>query len=141
MMGNQVHMIQALSRQNYFCIPFSGENTEGIIHLKVVESDNEQGVFNIKFNLRNGSKVTVEGKVDKDSVKASILCQDENYVKIFEEKFSVIEEKLNGMGFEQVSIRAGKATNHPEGQGKNKDGVSTQRIYSASKIFITNLAN
>ena len=141
MMGNQVHMIQALSRQNYFCIPFSSENTEGIIHLKVVESDNEQGVFNIKFNLRNGSKVTVEGKVDKDSVKASVLCQDENYVKLFEEKFAVIEEKLNGLGFEQVSIRAGKATTHPEGQGKNKEGVTTQRIYSASKIFITNLAN
>ena len=141
MMGNQVNMIQALSRQNYFCIPFSGENTEGIIHLKVVEADNEQGVFNIKFNLRNGSKVTIEGKVDKDSVKASILCQDEEFVKIFKEKFGSIETNLRAMGFEQVSIRAGKANNHPEAQGKITEGVSTQRIYRASKIFITNLAN
>ena len=109
--------------------------------MKVVESDGEQGIFNIKFNLRNGSKVTVEGKVDKDSVKASILCQDEEFVNIFREKFATIENNLKAMGFEQVVIRAGKANNHPEAQGKNKAGVSTQRIYSASKIFITNLAN
>ena len=49
-------------------------------------------------------------------------------------------KKSSGIS-EQVSIRAGKANNHPEAQGKITEGVSTQRIYRASKIFITNLAN
>ena len=140
MMGNKVNMIQALSRQNYFCIPFSGENTDGIIHLKVIESDNEQGIFNIKFNLRDGSKVSIEGKVEGDTLRANILCQNESAAELFEGEVSFVSEALKENGFNNVSIRIGKADNHPQGGSLSKEAVSTQLIYKAAKIFITNLA-
>ncbi len=140
MMGNKVNMIQALSRQNYFCIPFSGENTDGIIHLKVIESDNEQGIFNIKFNLRDGSRVSIEGKVEGDTLRANILCQNENAAELFGGEVSFVSEALKENGFNNVSIRIGKADNHPQGGSLSKEAVSTQLIYKAAKIFITNLA-
>ena len=75
-MGSQVNMIQQLSNNNYFCIPYEGKNSEGIIHLRVVESGADKGTFNIKLELKNLGKVTVEGKIEADSVKAVIMCDE-----------------------------------------------------------------
>lgn len=141
MMGNQINMIHSLSRQNYFCIPFTGENTEGIIHLKVIESDNEQGTFNIKINLKDNSRVTVEGKVEGDSVKATIMCQNETAVAGFESQIETLNNELEKAGFRDIAIRVGRVKDQPEGSNQSKESVSTQRIYRATKIFISNLAN
>lgn len=140
MMGNQVSMVQSLSRQNYFCIPFSGENTDGVIHLKVIESDDEQGIFSIKFGLKDGSKISIEGKVEKEAIRATILCQNDEATQSFEKDLNGLTKELNTAGFINVNVRIGKADNYPQGGNLSREAVSTQLIYKAAKIFITNLA-
>lgn len=139
MMGRQINMVQTMSSQNYFCIPFSNEKTEGIIHLKVVESSETQGVFNIRFNLEDGSSVTIEGKVSDTDIKANIMCQNEEAVSIFEEKITELMDELNSKGFESIQINVNKVNNQPDGTGKNNDKVATRKIFGAAKIFISNL--
>ena len=140
LMGSQVNMIQQLSNNNYFCIPYEGKNSEGIIHLRVVESGADKGTFNIKFELKNLGKVTVEGKIETDSVKAVIMC-DESAHTYMEDKLQLLQEELSKNGYSDVNITINVAKEHPQGQTKSMDNVSTRRIYNAAKIFVFNMTN
>lgn len=139
-MGSQVNMIQQLSNNNYFCIPYEGKNSEGIIHLRVVETGADKGTFNIKFELKNLGKVTVEGKIEANSVKAVIMC-DEAAQAYMEDKLQLLQEELNKNGYDNVNININVAKEHPHGQVKSLDNVTTRRIYNAAKIFVFNMTN
>ena len=78
--------------------------------------------------------------MEGDTLRANILCQNENPAELFGGDVSFVSEALKENGFNNVSIRIGKADNHPQGGSLSKEAVSTQLIYKAAKIFITNLA-
>lgn len=139
-MGSQINMLQQLANNNYFCIPYEGENSEGVIHLRVVESGDEAGTFNAKFELKNLGKVTVEGKVEADSVKAVIMCEEEAS-QFISDKIQKLEEELNKKGYGEIKISINIAKEHPQGIAKNMEKVSTRRIFSAAKIFVSNMTN
>ena len=140
MMGIQVNMLQKLANNNYFCIPYEGKNSEGIIHLRVVESGNEEGTFNVKFDLKNLGKVTVEGKVEADSVKAVIMC-DEEASHYMTDRLQGLEEELRKNGYEDVKLSINVAKEHPQGNTKPMEKVTTRRIFNAAKIFVFNMTN
>ena len=139
-MGGQINMIQSLSKNNYFCIPYEGENSEGIIHLRVMESEENKGTFNIKLKLKELGNVTIEGKVEINSVKAVILCENEA-LSYMEERLPNIYSKLNDNGYDEVSIAVNVAKEHPTGIAKTLEKTETKRIYTAAKIFVSNMAN
>ena len=139
-MGSQVNMIQQLSNNNYFCIPYEGKNSEGIIHLRVVESGADKGTFNIKLELKNLGKVTVEGKIEADSVKAVIMC-DESTQAYMEDKLQLLKDELSKNGYNDVNISINIAKEHPQGHTKSMENVTTRRIYNAAKIFVFNMTN
>lgn len=141
MLGNRVNLMRTLSRQNYFCIPFETDNSKGIIHLKVMESGDEKGIFNIRFRNKSGAEITVEGKVEKDTIKASVMCDDESIIAALTEHKSAIENDLYSQEFNDVAISINEVKEQPEGIAVVKENVETGRIFRAAKIFISKLTN
>ena len=139
MLGHQINMIGALSKQNHFCIPYKADGNTGVIHLKVVESDNESGIFSVKMKLKNGTNVTVEGKVETESIKSCIMYDDNMVEADIEEMARNIKKKLEDGGFTDVKLSINHVMEHPDGSSKRNDNVSTSNIFKAAKIFIYNL--
>ena len=138
-LGNQINMIGALSKQNHFCVPYKADGSIGVIHLKVVESDNECGIFNIKMKLKTGINVTVEGKVESESIRACIMYDDNSMKNDIDEIAQNIKVKLENSDFTDVRISINHVIEQPEGSFKRDDNVSTSNIFRAAKIFIHNL--
>lgn len=141
MLGNRVNLIKTLSHQNYFCIPYKSENSNGIIHLKVMESGEECGIFNIKFKNKTGADITIEGKVEQNTIKASIMCSDEASVTELNIQKEEIEESLYQQKFDEVTISVNEVKEQPDGVATVVEKVSTGRIFRAAKIFISKLTN
>ena len=141
MFGNRVNLVQTLARQNHFCIPYKEDGKKGVIHLKVSEGGNEKGIFNIAFHSLSGGKITVEGKVRADGIKASIMCSDGSDTQQYKNKTNIIREELLAKGFEDVRISVNDVKEQPEGNIKVMENVSTANIFRAAKIFIVNLTN
>lgn len=139
MLGHQINMIGALSKQNHFCIPYKADGNTGVIHLKVVESDNESGIFSVKMKLKNGTNVTVEGKVETESIKSCIMYDDNMVEADIEEMARNIKKQLEDGGFTDVKLSINHVMEHPDGSSKRNDNVSTSNIFKAAKIFIYNL--
>ncbi len=141
MLGNRINLVRTLSRQNYFVIPFETENNKGIIHLKVMESGDEKGIFNIKFKNNSGAEITIEGKVAQNEIKASIMCDDDELVAALNEQKIAVEELLCSQDFNEVSISVNEVKEQPEGAAAVMENAATGRIFRAAKIFISRLAN
>lgn len=139
MLGNQINMIQTLSKQNHFCIPYKADGNTGVIHLKVVESDNESGIFNIKMKLKTGTNVTVEGKVELESIRACIMYDESSVEADIEEMARNIKKQLEDSKFTDVKLSINHVMEQPEGSNKRDDDVSASKIFKAAKIFIYNL--
>lgn len=140
MLGNRINLIRTLSHQNYFCIPYQSDNSTGIIHLKVMEAGEESGIFNIKFK-KSGTDITIEGKVEQNMIKASIMCNDESVLEALNEQKEEIEASLYEQEFNEVVIAVNEVREQPEGNAKTVEKVSTGRIFRAAKIFISKLTN
>ena len=141
MLGNRVNLMRTLSRQNYFYIPFETDNNKGIIHLKVMESGDEKGIFNIKLRNKSGAEITIEGKVDQNTIKASVMCDDENVIAALSEQRSALESELYSQDFNDVAISINEVKEQPEGIAVVKENVATGRIFGAAKIFISKFTN
>ena len=139
MLGNQINMIGALSKENHFCIPYKTDGNTGVIHLKVVESDNESGMFSVKMKLKNGANVTVEGKVEMGSIRSYIMYDDNLVEADIEEMANNIKKQLEDSGFTDVKLSINHVMEQPDGSSKRNDSVSTSNIFRAAKIFIYNL--
>ena len=139
MLGKQINMIGILSKQNHFCIPYKTDENKGVIHLKVVESDNESGIFNIKMKLKNGTNITVEGKVEFESIRACIMYDDKTVENDIEEIAQSIKKELEGNNFTNVKLSINNISEQPDGMAKRDDSVTTSNIFKAAKIFIYNL--
>lgn len=134
LLGNNLRLLSNMAKQNNYQIPYEKDGEIGIINLKVLENGENSGVFHIST-----ADVTIEGKVDSQGIFAQITGTEEA-VNTFNAKKDDIAEGLKQLGLEEIRLFANRADVRPSGSFSVKDGVKTELIFRAAKIFIMEIA-
>lgn len=127
-------------RSNYF-IPCSQNGKEIMINLKIVDGNKERGKFQIQFESETYGRVSIEGKVNKQSVTAIFVCDSRNGNERIKEKFEDIKKDVMELGYDEVNCYANISEEFPYVLSGKNSRTETERIFELSKIFIVNFTN
>lgn len=139
LMGNSISLISSMAKRNNYYIPFEKDGEIGTINLKIIENSEESGLFTVDMKGSNHGDIHVEAKVSNNTINAQILCNTTDEVTDINSRISNIKENLINSGFEEVNITVNKADEFPYDVSKSMDGTSVKALFSASKIFISEL--
>lgn len=137
--NTSMKLLNGLAKKNNFFFPCIQDGREILVNLKVVESGSEKGSFQISFSGEKYGKISIEGKINKDSLNVNILSDNNEAIESIQEKAEEIKDKLTD--FNNVNITTGKSYEMPEIQAKTNEGVSTEKLFKTAKIFIMEFAN
>lgn len=139
-LGNGMKLLNTLAHRNNYHIPYEHNGNMGVINLKIVEGGDNTGSFTIKMSDERYGDVTVEGKMDNNSLIVQIMCSEADGVAVIEEKKAELAEKLENNGVTSVKIYVNRAQKQPEGKSAVMEKASTEKIFKAAKIFIVGIA-
>ncbi len=139
-LGNGMKLLNTLAHRNNYHIPYEHNGNMGVINLKIVESGDNTGNFTIKMSDERYGDVTVEGKMDNNSLIVQIMCSEADGVAAIEEKKAELAEKLADNGVTSLKIYVNRAQKQPEGKSAVMEKASTEKIFKAAKIFIVGIA-
>ena len=71
--NTSMKLLNGLAKKNNFFFPCIQDGREILVNLKVVESGSEKGSFQISFSGEKYGKISIEGKINKDSLNVNIL--------------------------------------------------------------------
>lgn len=141
LLGNNMKLVGMLAHKNNYQIPYQTEDGTGVINLKIIETGENTGSFVIKMSDDRFGDVTVEAKADAKSLRAQILCTDAEGEALLNVKGKEIADALRQGGIEDVRISVNRAKAQPAGRSETAEGVSTETLFGAAKIFVASLAN
>ncbi|MCM1307065.1 MAG: DUF6240 domain-containing protein [Butyrivibrio sp.] len=141
LLGNNMELIGTLARKNNYQIPYETGDGTGIINLKIIETGENTGSFVIKMTDERFGELTVEAKADSQSVRAQIMCTNPEGEELLGVKSREISEALKQRGVKEVRISVSRTKAQPDGKSAVKEGVSTEALFGAAKIFVKGLAN
>ncbi len=141
LLSNNMKLVGLMARKNNYQIPYSSENGTGVINLKIVETGENTGSFTIKMSNSLFGEVTVEARYDGHSLRAQVMCSETEGMSPLEERGAKIAGELRERGVEEVRISVNRAAAQPEGKSETLEGVSTEELFRAAKIFIRGLTN
>lgn len=137
--NTSMKLLNGLAKKNNFFFPCRQDGKEILVNLKVVESGSDKGSFQISFNGEKYGKISIEGKINKNSLNVNILSDNSEALGNIQKKAEMLEEKL--ADFNNVNITTGKSDEIPEIQAKINENVSTEKLFKTAKIFILEFAN
>jgi hypothetical protein len=127
-------------RNNYF-IPCNEGSERVIINLKIVESKEENGRFQIAFANERYGKVSIEGKITGTTISVQMLSDTVEGIGGLKALTDAFRSKLEKEGFEEIKISGNRSEELPVMHAFDKDNISTATIFKAAKIFIAELTN
>ncbi len=137
--GNGMNLLNELAKRNTYEIPYDNDGTIGVIHLKIVDDENDAGQFSIKFNSNILGNVTVQGKIGNNKLYSQVMSDYQEAIVKVQEKVDIIERELKEIGLENTIIKVSNIQEQPDVQSVVKENVETDIIYKVAKIFILNL--
>lgn len=137
--NTSMKLLNGLAKKNNFFFPCRQDGKEILVNLKVVESGSDKGSFQISFNGEKYGKISIEGKINQNSLNVNILSDNSEALGNIQKKAEMLEEKL--ADFNNVNITTGKSDEIPEIQAKINENVSTEKLFKTAKIFILEFAN
>ena len=137
--NTSMKLLNGLAKKNNFFFPCRQDGKEILVNLKVVESGSDKGSFQISFNGEKYGKISIEGKINQNSLNVNILSDNSEALGNIQKKTEMLEEKL--ADFNNVNITTGKSDEIPEIQAKINENVSTEKLFKTAKIFILEFAN
>ncbi len=138
-LGNTMSLVNNLAKRNTYFIPYDNNGSSGIINLKIVENGSNQGTFTIKMSKEDLGELTVEGKVNNESITVAVMSNSEEGLGILQEMLPQLKQTLAAGGFDNTRVYTGKVDSQPDTTGKVAERTETGRIFQAARLFITEL--
>lgn len=135
-----VSLLAGLAHRNNYFIPYKNDGDTGVINLKIIEEADNKGSFSVRMYDENFGRITVEAKVDNESVTAYIMCDSADGMKTAGQASDDIKTQLAAHHFSKVYLSVNEVKAQPDYGAAAKNEVPTGKIFEAAKIFVVNLA-
>lgn len=141
MISTGMNIVSHMAGRNNYFIPCNEGSERVIINLKIVESKEENGRFQIAFANERYGKVSIEGKITGTTISVQMLSDTVEGIGGLKELTDAFRSKLEKEGFEEIKISGNRSEELPVMHAVDKDNISTATIFKAAKIFIAELTN
>lgn len=125
-------ILESLSKNNTFYIPYEEESQTGAIKLTVVEGSEQKGQFSIEMETKEFGTVKVMARVNEDKIDASVSASNDS------EEINTVKEKIYGAlgqaGFKTVNLEEKTKVTTLEKGVTSKQSIKA--LFSAAKLFI-----
>lgn len=152
-MSTQMEIMSARSKREEYAVPIMVSDEYGMVSLKIVRGEKEEGKVSIALELGSGDKIAAAFSAQKDSLQGYVVSDSEEVLEQLKQADTALRSSISqyaGIKLQEgnvayvlsreLSLNQFESGINLENREKEREGVQTKTLYGVAKGFLLNLS-